>query len=66
MKLTPRSQGFRVRKPDWAPGRYLDIRRVGRFWITAINEKGGEETLPRDERENDWIKIGGTTGADEG
>lgn len=64
-RLTPKSQGYRMRRKSWPAGRYYDIRKVGRFWVNAINEKGEPVEFERDETERDWIVISGTTGADE-
>lgn len=54
-----------MRRKSWPAGRYYDIRKVGRFWVNAINEKGEPVEFERDETERDWIVISGTTGADE-
>ena len=63
MKLTPRSQGLRVTRPNWPKDNYLDIRRVGKGFqkiCMAINERGYLITFTTDENDTDWVLVGAT------
>lgn len=60
MRLTPKSQGKRVRRPDWAPGRYLDIRHIGPGQIKLVdgtNDRGLREMLYTTNEDGDWIEL---------
>lgn len=60
LKLTPRSQGYRFRKDGWVPGKWYDIRRVGKLSVIAINQNGHKLAFPRDDNDAGWIRVGST------
>jgi hypothetical protein len=61
VKLTPQSQGYRFRKSDWPPDKWVDVKKVGRFIIEGEAEDGTTFLACRDEKETDWVRLGSST-----
>lgn len=60
MKLTPRAQGYRFTHESWDHGRYVDIRKVGRSEVEAVNDEGNTVRFDRDDMNLGWIRLGST------
>lgn len=63
MKLTPRCQGKRFRRNDWADGKYVDIRVVsktdkkGLRMCRGVDELGQRILFWTKENEAGWIRV---------